>query len=235
MDHAAIADSSAAVCTRVLCIAPVQGIGVSRSGMLCLVFVTLLLSGTVSLAAVDSKVQLLQTPAVFPAGLDFPYGFELPDKGICAPTQDIPIQGLNLTGKELAALETICWQPELAAVDKATRLQATSGRGVPPGVDCKVVQWWAISFCHQLVLLRLCLESLRGVSTKLAGEKPQASACALLIKAVYRCDMDDMCTDVCEKGSVFVEPWLDHAMRMQASQLSVLLPAEPPKRLCCSC
>ncbi|KAK9810746.1 hypothetical protein WJX73_004650 [Symbiochloris irregularis] len=131
-------------------------------------FVTALLVISISRASVITRETTLNTEERPLVG--WPYDVEVTGERICAPTPDIPIQGLNLSAAEQAVLPSICWQPDVAARDSRTRLQATSGRGVPPGVDCKVVQW---------------------------------------------CDMDNMCTDVCEKGSVFVEPWLDHAMRTQ--------------------
>ena len=74
-------------------------------------------------------------------GLPGIFEVEVTGQRVCAPTESIRTDGLNLTEAEKQLLPSICWQPELAAQHKQMRLRGTSGRGVPPGVSCKVMQW----------------------------------------------------------------------------------------------
>lgn len=136
----------------------------------------------------------------------------------CAPASAIPTAGLNLTAEEQELLQFICW-PEAGAEEAGERLVRGTRRGIPPGVECKAVTWW----------VRASSGALRGV-TGVAGTLstphprhacPPARAarphCTTHLPAharMRRCD-GDVCTEVCDAGSVAVEAWLHNAIKAQ--------------------
>ena len=63
------------------------------------------------------------------------------DNPRCLPTEDIPIQSLNLTDEQKSLLPSICWKPEQELFQDPKSFKSTSGRGVPPGVTCEATQW----------------------------------------------------------------------------------------------
>lgn len=155
----------------------------------------------------------------------------------CSPQVPLP-PGLNLTSEEQELLPYICWPPEGVApgLEQAQRLR----NGVPPGVNCTVVQWCVASDCALWGSSAACAVGMaregRVLRLQAKQSNPQAGACTALdwlersspsarvapstpplqpARPAPRC-ADDVCSEVCQRGSVVVEPWLDHAVRQQA-------------------
>lgn len=134
----------------------------------------------------------------------------------CAPASAIPTVGLNLTAEEQELLQFICW-PEAGAEEAGERLVRGTRRGIPPSVDCKAVTWWVGASAG----------ALRGVAGGGGSACPPQRACPPAGAArphstthlpaharTRRCD-GDVCTEVCDAGSVAVEAWLHNAIKAQ--------------------
>jgi len=56
----------------------------------------------------------------------------------CLHTEDIPIDGKNLTAKELILLSTLCWRKDMLNAGQQLR---SVHRDIPAGVKCNVTKW----------------------------------------------------------------------------------------------
>ena len=108
------------------------------------------------------------------------------------------LTNLNLTTEQLSLLPSICWRTETQLGSSSSWEGLRKRSGVPPGVQCKEVTWWVCCPCAcQIISLAM-------------------KSAVMLTQAICRCDDAGICTEVCARGSVQVEPWLKNAITTQA-------------------
>lgn len=109
----------------------------------------------------------------------------------CAPVPEHVIAQHNLTEAERAAIGDVCWWSDSSHTGDGL-LQTRNT--IPPGVQCDPYTWYCA----------LC---------RFAGLHTHTTHC--------RCDGDNVCSIVCKRGTVQIEPWLKHAIKTQVSQQCV--------------
>ena len=177
-------------CERLQCLACFALVGTSSQASPAIDMRAALVSLVVHLAAcaaVTSKADLGELLAAQRELL----GRAVPNQ-LCSALSAERLGQLNLTAREQAVLPSICWQDSWQSL--APVIPSSDDRAIPPDVTCTVTQW-----CARAGLPCPALHS--------TGAHPSDCGC--------RCD-GPTCTDVCERGSVRVEPWLANAIRTQA-------------------
>lgn len=99
--------------------------------------------GLVGLAWALTVVGACAAHALAGSGHEGVLGLQAPPGRRCAPTEDIPVAGLDLNAEERELLPHICWHDDLVHT-------LNFRRGIPPGVNCSAVQWCDGDVCSEV-------------------------------------------------------------------------------------
>jgi hypothetical protein len=126
-------------------------------------------------------------------------------------TELAAVSNTRLSAEEKTMLKSICIRTDSLLLLKRpanatafhSRITPHSG-GIPDNVTCTETLWYMLFFVSVYCVSGLGLKS------------------SYTDRCVPRCDRANICTKVCERGSVKIDPWLKHATDFQVQSYLVL-------------